>query len=100
MKFFENEGHSLLDFAYVYSEQQVAMQKEYLDDDEEQKESTLLSKSDENDKVKIVKICIIAANNCYRNIIDILSKMALQKIEMSQPKETLNMLRAYKSDHI
>ena len=42
----------------------------------------------------------MAANNCYRNIIDILAKMAQQNVELSQPKASLNMLRSYKSDHI
>ena len=55
---------------------------------------------EENEKAKIIKICLIASNNCYRNIVDILFKMSQQKIEMSQAKEALHMLRTYKSDHI
>ena len=94
-KFFEKEAQSLLEFTYSYKSSNRA----YSSDDQDGAQP-LEKAPEDTERTKIIKICQIAANNQYRNVVDILTKMNLKNINISNAKEALNMLRSYKSDHI
>ena len=54
-----------------------------------------LSTLRQQESKKLVKICLVTANNSYRILVDLLYRMSVKRIELADTKQSVSLCQQY-----